>query len=91
MPPHLVYVEPFFGAGHVLFSRDTQRDCLFSRTTQTEKVPAHLSGSSEVVNDVHFGLINFCRVLPPVLPYAVNSVLYGSSAAPFLIRQLPLW
>jgi DNA adenine methylase len=48
MPPHLHYVEPFFGGGAVLFARDPD---------------ATKQGVSEVVNDIHGRLIGFWRVL----------------------------
>lgn len=60
MPPHLHYVEPFFGGGGILLARDPSRDWM---ATGTEKLPAALKGSSEVVNDLHGELINFWRVL----------------------------
>jgi DNA adenine methylase len=54
MPPHLHYVEPFFGGGAVLLARDPEdrEGWLF---------PHH--GVSEVVNDLNDRLINFWRVL----------------------------
>jgi len=63
MPPHLAYVEPFFGGGQVLFARDSQRDWFVGGGDQTGKLPPHLSGSSEVINDIHGELMNFWRVL----------------------------
>ncbi len=48
MPPHLHYVEPFFGGGAVLFARDPD---------------SSKQGVSEVVNDIHDRLIGFWRVL----------------------------
>jgi DNA adenine methylase len=48
MPPHLHYVEPFFGGGAVLFARDPD---------------ATKKGVSEVVNDIHDRLVGFWRVL----------------------------
>jgi DNA adenine methylase len=54
MPPHLHYVEPFFGGGAVLLARDPEDGdgWLFPN-----------KGVSEVVNDVNSRLINFWRVL----------------------------
>lgn len=60
MPPHLHYVEPFFGGGGILLARDPNRDWM---ATGTKKLPSALKGSSEVVNDLHGELINFWRVL----------------------------
>ena len=60
MPPHLHYVEPFFGGGGVLLARDPDRNWLSSGET---KLPAALKGGSEVANDLHGELINFWRVL----------------------------
>lgn len=69
MPPHLHYVEPFFGGGGILLARDPDKDWMSTETeTETEKtskgkLPAALQGSSEVANDLHGELINFWRVL----------------------------
>nr|WP_222435423.1 DNA adenine methylase [Allorhodopirellula solitaria] len=60
MPPHLHYVEPFFGGGGIFLARDPSRDWM---ATGDEKLPSALKGSSEVVNDLHGELINFWRVL----------------------------
>ena len=60
MPPHLHYVEPFFGGGGILLARDPQRDWM---STDGKPVTSALKGSSEVVNDIHGELINFWRVL----------------------------
>ncbi|TWU00857.1 DNA adenine methylase [Stieleria varia] len=60
MPPHLHYVEPFFGGGGILLARDPNRDWM---ATDKKKLPAADQGSSEVVNDLHGNLINFWRVL----------------------------
>lgn len=51
MPRHTHYVEPYFGGGAVLLTRD----------------PLQFNGGvSEVVNDVNFELMNFWRVLQDV-------------------------
>lgn len=44
MPPHIHYVEPYFGGGWVLLNKDPE-------------------GVSEVVNDLHWDLVNFWSVL----------------------------
>ena len=54
MPPHLHYVEPFFGGGAVLLAREPENPAGWLFPNQ---------GVSEVVNDVHDRLINFWRVL----------------------------
>jgi DNA adenine methylase len=60
MPPHLHYVEPFFGGGGVFLARDPDRDWM---AVGDERLTAAERGSSEVVNDLHGELINFWRVL----------------------------
>jgi len=60
MPPHLHYVEPFFGGGSVLLARDPERDWM--RGTH-ETLPASLKGCSEVVNDLDQRLTDFWQVL----------------------------
>lgn len=65
-PPHLHYVEPFFGGGAVLLARDHKRDWFIDnewKLKNGEKVPSHLRGCSEVVNDINFHLTNFWNVL----------------------------
>ena len=61
MPPHLHYVEPYFGGGQVLFARDPNRNWLVEKPG--EKLPAALRGCSEVVNDINGDLMNFWHVL----------------------------
>ncbi len=61
MPPHLHYVEPFFGGGGILLARDPNRDWM--SVDGKQKLPAALKGCSEVANDLHGELINFWRVL----------------------------
>jgi len=54
MPPHLHYVEPFFGGGAVLLAREPDdQQLLFGD---------HV-GVSELVNDINGRLVNFWRVL----------------------------
>lgn len=60
MPPHLHYVEPYFGGGAVLFAHDPDRDWLLS---DGEKLPCYRSGVSEVANDINGELIGFWKVL----------------------------
>jgi DNA adenine methylase len=60
MPPHLHYVEPFFGGGGILLARDPNRDWM---SPDKKKLPAAVQGSSEVANDIHGELTNFWRVL----------------------------
>jgi DNA adenine methylase len=60
MPPHLHYVEPFFGGGSVFLGRDPNRDWWADNEL---RLAAAEKGCSEVVNDVHGELTNFWRVL----------------------------
>ena len=60
MPPHLHYVEPYFGGGAVLLARDPDKDWMANGKT---RLPASLHGCSEVVNDVNRELTNFWQVL----------------------------
>jgi DNA adenine methylase len=53
MPPHLHYVEPYFGGGAVLFERDPE----------DPRLQIGNQGVSEVVNDINARLISFWRVL----------------------------
>jgi DNA adenine methylase len=57
MPAHLHYVEPFFGGGAVLLTRDPNDP----RLMMGPKAPKN--GVSEVANDVNGELINFWKVL----------------------------
>src|SRR5215469_14750917 len=54
MPPHLHYVEPYFGGGSVLLARQPQEPSLWMGEHE---------GVSEVVNDLNGRLVNFWRVL----------------------------
>ncbi len=65
MPPHLHYVEPFFGGGGILLARDPNRDWMHGGQLNAgdKKLPSFLCGCSEVANDLHGELINFWRVL----------------------------
>jgi DNA adenine methylase len=61
MPPHLHYVEPFFGGGQVLFKRDPrERRLWWTERTSDGRMP---DGVSEVVNNLHGNLMNFYTVL----------------------------
>ncbi len=57
MPPHLHYVEPFFGGGAVLLAREPDDPQLWLAPHSPR------NGVSEVVNDINGRLINFWRVL----------------------------
>jgi DNA adenine methylase len=57
MPPHLHYVEPFFGGGAVLLAREPDDSRLWLFTQSSHR------GVSEVINDINGRLINFWRVL----------------------------
>jgi DNA adenine methylase len=66
MPPHLSYVEPYFGSGQVLFRRDPgDRRLWWTGRDSDGRVPR---GVSEMVNDLDGNLMNFYRVLktPPL-------------------------
>src|ERR1035438_8495485 len=54
MPRHLHYVEPYFGGGAVLLTRDPNDPALW--------LSPH-KGVSEVVNDINGRLVNFWRIL----------------------------
>lgn len=57
MPRHLHYVEPFFGGGAVLLTRDPSDDSLFWGSKSHER------GVSETINDINGHLMNFWRTL----------------------------
>jgi DNA adenine methylase len=61
MPPHLHYVEPFFGGGQVLFCRDPQDRRLWWTGTTSDGRKA--DGVSEVINDLNGNLMNLYAVL----------------------------
>jgi DNA adenine methylase len=61
MPRHLHYVEPYFGAGQVLFRRDpTDRRLWWSGRTSDKRV---VDGVSETINDLNGDLMGFYTVL----------------------------
>jgi DNA adenine methylase len=61
MPPHLHYVEPYFGSGQALFARDPQDPKYWWHGKTSDGRPAR--GVSEVINDLHGELMNLYRVL----------------------------
>lgn len=64
-PPHLHYVEPCFGGGSVFFAKGAEL----------------VEGHSEVICDLHGGLINFWRALQQ--PQAFELFLRHVEATPF--------
>src|SRR5262245_43714564 len=61
MPPHLHYVEPYFGGGQVLFARDPADRRLWWPGPTSDGRKA--DGVSEVINDIDGRLMNFYTVL----------------------------
>jgi DNA adenine methylase len=61
MPPHLHYVEPYFGGGRVLFARDPADPRLWWTGTDSDGRPC--KGVSEVISDLYGDLMNFYAVL----------------------------
>jgi DNA adenine methylase len=57
MPPHLHYVEPFFGGGRVLFAREPEDSRFWVSSRSSHR------GVSELANDIDGRLMNFWRVL----------------------------
>jgi DNA adenine methylase len=61
MPPHLVYCEPYFGSGQVLFRRDPKDQRLWwTGRTSDDRKP---DGVAEVANDLNKNVMNLYRVL----------------------------
>ena len=79
MPPHLHYVEPYFGSGAVLLERDPNRNWLNDGNGTI--LPSSARGCSEVVNDVHGDLMNFWAVLRD--PLLFNEFQRMVAAIPF--------
>ncbi len=77
MPPHIHYVEPFFGGGAVLLERDPGRNWA---AAGGEAIPRYEQGCSEVVNDLNGDLTNFWRVLQQ--PSAFNEFMRRIEATP---------
>lgn len=72
MPPHIHYVEPYFGSGAVLFARDPNRNWAIDeewKLRNGETVPARLRGCSEVANDIDGELMNFWECLRNVTAF----------------------
>jgi DNA adenine methylase len=61
MPPHLHYVEPYFGGGAVLFTRDPNKNW-YEGSPNYNGLASH-AGSSEIINDANSELVNFWRVI----------------------------
>jgi DNA adenine methylase len=61
MPPHLHYVEAYFGGGQVLFARDPADPRLWWPGLTSDGRRA--DGVSEVANDLHGDLMNFYATL----------------------------
>ncbi len=85
-PKHLHFVELFCGGCAVLLARDPNRDWFIDeewKRKNGEKVPAHLRGCSEVVNDLNGMLTCFWRTLQSPIEFAnfqrtVNAVPFSS-------------
>lgn len=87
-PPHLHYVEPFFGGGAVLLARDPNRDWFIDESWKLkygDKVPSHLRGCSEVVSDINGILICFWRTMQSLERFA--DFQRTVSAVPFSSRE----
>jgi DNA adenine methylase len=70
MPPHVTFIEPFFGSGAVLFARGPGDDTLFFSDHRDH------AGVSEIVNDLDGQLVNFFRILrdEKTFPHFVRQV-----------------
>lgn len=79
MPPHLHYVELYFGGGSVLLARDPDRD--WYKGASDWKGTAAQRGASEVVNDINGELMNFWRVLQS--PALADSLQRRLECTPF--------
>jgi DNA adenine methylase len=68
MPPHLCYVEPFFGGGQVFFARDPAHRRLWWQGLTSDK--RRVDGVAEFINDVWGDLMNFYAVLKDPTTFA---------------------
>jgi DNA adenine methylase len=68
MPPHLCYVEPFFGGGQVLFARDPYDRRLWWQGLTSDK--RRVDGVAEFVNDLWGDLMNFYAALKDPTTFA---------------------
>jgi DNA adenine methylase len=68
MPPHLYYVEPYFGSGQVLFARDPEDRRLWWPGLTSDGRKA--DGVAEVANDRNSELMNFYAVLKDEAQFA---------------------
>ena len=75
MPPHLHYVEPFFGGGQVFFGRDPTDSRLWWPHPDCDG--REVQGVSEVVNDIDNNLMNFYTVLQD--PANLAGIMKGGS------------
>lgn len=79
MPPHLHFVEPYFGGGAVLLARDPNRNWYEGADDWSDT--AAQRGCSEVVNDINGELTNFWRVLQRDVTF--QKFLRAMQAMPF--------
>ena len=98
MPPHLVYVEPFFGSGKVLFSRDPSRDWFHGHPQadcqDSGKLFARHQGCSEIANDVYGELMNFWDVIrdPGTVPGVFEASRFNAVLASYVrAKQASRW
>jgi DNA adenine methylase len=75
MPPHLHYVEPYFGGGQVFFARDPADRRLWWRGLTSDRRKA--DGVSEVIKDLDGDLMNFYAVLKDAATFEALRRLVG--------------